>query len=153
MTTSPPGQATTTETGNPDRWTVERRYIRDWLTTLDQEHTDAVELAIAQLEQHGPSLDRPSAARIWESSIGNLKELRPTAVGRDIMRILFVFAPDRTGVLLFGGTKGVYRQSNNKGWKRWYKKQAIPAAEVNYQDFLERTGQSDRNSCTPRKNR
>jgi hypothetical protein len=54
-----------------------------------------------------------------------MKELRP--LGGDL-RILFVFGPRRTAILLLGGDK-----SNE--WNAWYDK-AIPQAESLYAQYL-----------------
>ena len=62
-------------------------------------------------------------------SLHNLKELRPASAGRSEIRILFVFDPWRSAILLIGGGK-----SGN--WKPWYTA-AIPEAERLYADYLE----------------
>jgi len=54
----------------------------------------------------------------------NLKELRPGTV-----RILFVFDPWRSSILLVAGDKAGQ-------WQRWYD-EAIPLAEQRYQRYLE----------------
>jgi hypothetical protein len=59
------------------------------------------------------------------SRIGNLKELRP--MSSDI-RILFVFDPRRTAILLLGGSK-------TNDWTGWYKRN-IPEAERLYDAYL-----------------
>lgn len=61
----------------------------------------------------------------------HLKELRP--LGTEI-RILFIFGPDRTLVLLYGGNK-------EGEWTRWYRT-AIPEAARLYRKYLEDTGQA-----------
>lgn len=67
--------------------------------------------------------------RIAESRLHNLKELRPGSSGSSEVRILFVFDPVRSVVLLVAGDK-------SSGWKDWYTK-AIPAAEAAYEAYLE----------------
>lgn len=55
--------------------------------------------------------------------IANLKELRPGTV-----RILFVFDPYRSAILLMAGDK-------SGKWNRWYDT-AIPLAEERYKTYL-----------------
>lgn len=67
--------------------------------------------------------------RLKGSVLHNLKELRPGSSGRSEVRILFVFDPWRSAILLLGGDK-----SGN--WTQWYKA-ALPEAERLYKDCLE----------------
>lgn len=62
-------------------------------------------------------------------SVAQPEELRPASAGRSEIRILFVFDPWRSAILLIGGDK-----SGN--WKPWYAA-AIPEAERLYADYLE----------------
>ena len=55
------------------------------------------------------------------SQITNMKELRPPSTGRSEIRILFVFDPWRSAILLLAGDK-------SGQWSRWYR-EAIPEAE------------------------
>ncbi|GII06049.1 hypothetical protein Pta02_80570 [Planobispora takensis] len=76
-------------------------------------------------------LGRPLVDTITGSSIQNLKELRPGTV-----RILFVFDPWRSSILLVAGDKA-------GRWKSWYE-EAIPLAEHRYEVYLkERARQED----------
>ena len=59
--------------------------------------------------------------------IANLKELRPGTV-----RILFVFDPWRSSILLVAGDKAGQ-------WQQWYD-EAIPLAEQRYQRYLNERG-------------
>ena len=59
------------------------------------------------------------------SKIGNLKELRPR---QTMIRLLFVFDPSRSAILLTGGDK-------TGQWKTWYER-AIPHAEELYAVYL-----------------
>ncbi len=62
----------------------------------------------------------------------NLKELRPGSSGTTEIRILFVFDPWRSAILLVAGDKA-------GRWKRWHA-EAIPRAERLYEVYLkERT--------------
>ena len=65
------------------------------------------------LRERGPRLGRPYVDTVKGSSFPNMKELRIQYRG-DPWRVLFIFAPDRTAVLLVGG--------NKRGDKRWYNK-------------------------------
>lgn len=56
-----------------------------------------------------------------------MKELISEA-GRASFRILFVFDPRRSAVLLLGGDK-------SGEWNRWYR-QAVPKADRLYEDYL-----------------
>jgi hypothetical protein len=62
------------------------------------------------------------------SQVHNLKELRPGSAGRSEIRIIFVFDPWRSAILLVGGDK-------SGDWSRWYRR-AIPQAEVLYAEYV-----------------
>ncbi len=64
------------------------------------------------------------------SSIANLKELRPGTV-----RILFVFDPWRSSILLVAGDKAGQ-------WNAWYR-EAIPLAEQRYETYLKERAQEE----------
>jgi hypothetical protein len=66
--------------------------------------------------------------------IKNLKELRPGSTGRSEVRILFVFDPWRSAILLVAGDKA-------GNWQRWYRK-AIPLAEQRYEMYLKERAES-----------
>jgi len=57
-----------------------------------------------------------------------MKELRPPSSGRSEIRILFVFDPWRSAVLLVAGDK-------SGQWNRWHR-EAIPEAEQLYATYL-----------------
>jgi hypothetical protein len=78
-----------------------------------------VNQAILVLEHNGPAEGRPLVDTISASRIANMKELRPPSAGRSEIRILLVFDPWRSVVLLVAGDK--YGQ-----WDKWYRA-AIPA--------------------------
>ncbi len=65
---------------------------------------------------------------ITASRIANLKELRPPSAGASEIRILLVFDPWRSAILLVAGDKPGQ-------WDRWYRT-AIPRAEQLYEDYL-----------------
>jgi len=87
-----------------------------------------VNQAILVLEQNGPAEGRPLVDTVTASQIANMKELRPPSAGRSEIRILFVFDPWRSAVLLVAGDKAGQ-------WTRWYR-MAIPEAEQLYATYL-----------------
>jgi hypothetical protein len=107
-----------------DEWDV---YVVDevckWIEQLDDATHARVVQAIDALAEGGPGLGRSLVDTITGSRIQNLKELRPGTV-----RILFVFDPWRSSILLVAGDKA-------GRWKAWYK-QAIPLAEQRYELYL-----------------
>jgi hypothetical protein len=80
------------------------------------------------LERSGPGQGRPLVDSITASRITNMKELRPPSSGTSEIRILFVFDPWRSAILLVAGDK-------SGQWSRWYR-QAIPEAEQIYGTYL-----------------
>jgi hypothetical protein len=87
-----------------------------------------VNQAILVLERNGPTEGRPLVDTVAASRVANMKELRPPSAGRSEVRILFVFDPWRSAVLLVAGDK-------SGQWKQWYQ-DAIPQAEQAYEDYL-----------------
>lgn len=77
-----------------------------------------------------PGLGRPTVDTISNSTIANLKELRPGTV-----RILFVFDPYRSAILLVAGDK-------SGTWNRWYDT-AIPLAEERYKAYLKERAEEE----------
>jgi hypothetical protein len=97
--------------------------VREWIEQLDDATVGRVVQAIDALAEGGPGLGRPLVDSIVGSEIQNLKELRPGTV-----RILFVFDPWRSSVLLVAGDKAGQ-------WNAWYQR-AIPLAEQRYEIYL-----------------
>jgi hypothetical protein len=87
-----------------------------------------VNQAILVLERSGPAEFRPLVDSLTASRVANMKELRPPSAGRTEIRILFVFDPWRSAVLLVAGDK-------SGQWDKWYR-MAIPRAEQLYEDYL-----------------
>lgn len=100
-----------------------------WFRTVDRTSQALISEAIDRLADAGPSLGRPLVDRVKASQVHNLKELRPASTGRSEIRILFVFDPWRSAILLVGGDK-------SGRWTGWYKI-AIPEAERLYRDYLD----------------
>lgn len=103
--------------------------VLTWIDTLDKRTRALVVDAIDRLAEAGPALGRPLVDSIAHSSIHNLKELRPGSAGRSEVRILFVFDPWRSAILLTGGDK-------SSDWQGWYRR-TIPHAEKLYEEYLE----------------
>jgi len=97
--------------------------VRDWIDQLDDPTHARVTQAIDLLADIGPGLGRPLVDSIHSSTLANLKELRPGTI-----RILFVFDPWRSSILLVAGDKAGQ-------WNDWYRT-AIPLAEQRYEAYL-----------------
>ena len=69
--------------------------------------------AVDRLADAGPNLGRPLVDRIKGAGVHNMKELRPGSKGRSEIRILFLFDPWRSAILLVGGDK-------SGDWQGWY---------------------------------
>ncbi|UGT42062.1 type II toxin-antitoxin system RelE/ParE family toxin [Nocardia yamanashiensis] len=104
--------------------------VREWIEQLDEANLQRVVQAIDALAEGGPGLGRPLVDTIAGSNIPNLKELRPGTV-----RILFVFDPWRSTVLLVAGNKAGQ-------WTAWYRT-AIPLAEQRYEIYLRERGKEE----------
>jgi len=105
--------------------------VEDFLDELhdsDRESHRLVNQAILVLERNGPAEGRPLVDSITASRIANMKELRPPSAGRSEVRILLVFDPWRTAILLVAGDK-------SGQWSKWYRT-AVPLAEQLYDDYL-----------------
>ena len=100
----------------------------DHLYDSDRLTHQLVNQAILVLERNGPAEGRPLVDSITASQITNMKELRPPSSGRTEIRILFVFDPWRSAILLVAGDK-------SGQWSRWYR-EAIPEAEQLYATYL-----------------
>ena len=108
-------------------WDVEYTdQFEAWWDALAQADQAAIEAAVKVLQREGPALGRPLVDTIKTSRHPNLKELRPP---RGNLRVLFIFDPRRTAILLLGGDK-------TNQWDAWYRS-AIPLADQLYDDYLE----------------
>ena len=99
----------------------------EWIKALNRSDRARITDALDVLATVGPGLGRPLVDTIRGSVIANLKELRPGTV-----RILFVFDPWRSSILLVAGDKAGQ-------WQQWYD-EAIPLAEQRYQRYLNERG-------------
>lgn len=100
--------------------------VDEWVTSLGDDDYEAVAAAMDMLEENGPSLGRPFTDLVKGGKYKNLKELRPLGTS---IRILFIFDPQQSAVMLVAGDKGGQ-------WKNWYKG-AMKEAESLYADWLE----------------
>ena len=100
----------------------------DDLYESDRVTHQLVNQAILVLERNGPAEGRPLVDTVAAARVANMKELRPPSGGRSEVRIMFVFDPWRSAVLLVAGDK-------SGQWAHWYR-QAIPQAEQLYEEYL-----------------
>lgn len=108
--------------------TTEVEAFLDELYESDPASHQLVNQAILVLERNGPAEGRPLVDTITASRIANMKELRPPSAGHSEIRILLVFDPWRSVILLVAGDK-------SGQWDKWYRT-AIPRAEQLYDDYL-----------------
>ena len=104
--------------------------VLEWIDALDDAAHKRVVGALDALAEGGPGLGRPLVDSIHNSTIANLKELRPGTA-----RILFCFDPWRSSILLVAGDK-------DGQWNEWYQ-EAIPLAEQRYGIYLEERKQDE----------
>jgi hypothetical protein len=76
-------------------------WMQDLLST-DPQAAEKVEAAVDVLAEYGPTLGRPLVDTLTGSKLANLKELRPRQTN---IRMLFVFDPWRSAILLVAGDK------------------------------------------------
>jgi hypothetical protein len=96
------------------------------LRRIDPQAAEKVEAAVDVLAEYGPTLGRPLVDTLTGSKLANLKELRPRQTN---IRVLFVFDPWRSAILLVAGDK-------TGQWHKWYE-EAIPQAEQRFALYLE----------------
>ena len=104
--------------------------VRAWINALDPTTKDRVAKAIDVLADVGPGIGRPLVDKVRGAAIANLKELRPGTV-----RVLFVFDPWRSSILLVAGDK-------QDLWNEWYT-EAIPLAEQRYGAYLKERAEEE----------
>ena len=109
--------------------------VRDWLATLDETSHRLVVQAIDIRADRGPALGRPLVDHVEHSAVQNLKELRPGSAGRTELRILFVFDPWRSAILLVARDKA-------GNWNQWYR-EAIPLAEQLLEIYLKERAEEE----------
>ena len=94
--------------------TAEVESFLDDLYESDPGSHQLVNQAILVLERNGPAEGRPLVDSVTASRIANLKELRPPSSRRSEIRILLVFDPWRSAILLVAGDK-------SGQWDKWYR--------------------------------
>jgi hypothetical protein len=109
--------------------------VREWIDALDDVSHRLVVQAIDILADRGPALGRPLVDHVEHSTIQNLKELRPGSAGRSKLRVLFVFDPWRSAILLVAGDK-------SGQWRQWYR-EAIPKAEHLLEIYLKERAEEE----------
>jgi hypothetical protein len=112
-----------------DEWEIyQTDGVAAWMEDLrrtDPQAAERVEAAVDVLAEYGPTLGRPLVDTLTASKLANLKELRPRQTN---IRVLFIFDPWRSAVLLIAGDK-------TGQWHTWYER-AIPQAEELYAIYL-----------------
>lgn len=113
-------------------WNIKQtEEFQEWFDSSDEKLQAEIIEHVGILGRMGPLLGRPYVDTIKGSSLTNLKELR-FSCGEKVIRVFFVFDPDRNGVLLIGGNKA------SSGDKHFYKKM-IDLSEKIYRKYLEHT--------------
>lgn len=107
---------------------VQTTEFQVWFYESDKKLREDITEHLELLRMLGPELKRPYADTLKGSEISNLKELRFNS-GERVIRIFYVFDPDRNGVLLIGGNK------SSSGDKKFYKKM-IELSERIYSRYL-----------------
>jgi hypothetical protein len=85
--------------------TTEVKSFLDDSYESDRDSHRLVNQATLVLERNGPTEGRPLVDSITASRVANMRELRPPSSGRSEIRILLVFDPWRSAVLLVAGDK------------------------------------------------
>lgn len=108
-------------------WSIEYTdEFEKWWDNLTKAERKSSLTAIELLKQKGINLPFPYSSKIKGSTHEHMRELRFQHKGKPY-RILYIFDPRRTGILLVGG--------NKTGNDRWYKKM-IPLADRLYEEHL-----------------
>jgi hypothetical protein len=108
-------------------WEIEiTDQFADWYENVTFDEAERINVAVEQLELHGPALRRPYVGTIKRSRYKHIKELIPHG---GFIRILFAFDPRRHAILLIGGDK-------TDQWDPWYD-QMIPIADKLYTEYLD----------------
>jgi len=98
-----------------------------WWDTLSEPEQDDVAATVGLLADKGPTLPFPYSSGIEGSNHAHMRELRIQHAGRPY-RVMYVFDPRRTAILLIGGDK--------TGNDRWYK-EYVPIADALYDQHIE----------------
>lgn len=121
-------------------WVVDLELIEPRLDEQDEATVARILGALELLKRNGPMQGRPLVDTLKHTKVKNLKELRPASPGTTEVRILFAFDPKRKAIMLVAGDKA--RGKNGKAkWSGWYR-EAIPKAEMLFEEYLIRQGGS-----------
>ena len=108
-------------------WDVEvTDEFKAWWDGLTRAERISVERSVLLLEDRGPHLPFPYSSKVNGSRHSAMRELRVQHQGRPY-RVLYIFDPHRTALLLLGGGK--------TGDDRWYERN-VPLADQLYDDYL-----------------
>jgi hypothetical protein len=99
-----------------------------WFAHLAEPVKVEIAADVKVLQEVGPRLGRPLVDTLKGSRHANMKELRTGAAGQ-VVRIAFAFDPERTAILLLGGTK---QGRSEQRFYRWL----IEAADALYDAHL-----------------
>jgi len=96
-----------------------------WYNALDEPEFSAVNAVVDKLAEVGPGIRWPLTGHIASSRHKNMREL---IVPYGNLRVLFVFDPRRTAILLMGGDK-------TDRWEEWYDEN-VPRADNLYDKYI-----------------
>jgi hypothetical protein len=107
-----------------------------WWVELTEDRQDDLRERVELPAEQGPRLRRPVVGEIVGSKLDpQMKELICNSGGA-ALRVLFIFDPNRTAILLLDGDK-------SGRWREWYQR-AIPAADRLYETYLDELGREGR---------
>ncbi len=108
-------------------WEVEvTEEFKAWWDGLSEAEQASVDAVVRVLIEDGPNLSFPHSSKIGSSRHSAMRELRIQHQGHPY-RVLYIFDPRRTAILLLGGDK--------TGDDRWYEK-SVPQADRIYDQYL-----------------
>ena len=108
-------------------WEVEvTDEFKAWWDSLDEFEQASVSAVVRLLVEYGPSLPFPYSSKVLGSRHSAMREMRVQHRGKSY-RLLYIFDPRRTAILLVGGDK--------TGHDRWYE-QNVPLADDLYDACL-----------------
>lgn len=107
---------------------IQTEEFNNWFCDLRAIVQNKIVTQIKVIHEQGPGLGRPLVDTIKGSKLKNLKELRQSVDGQ-VVRIFFVFDPDRKAILLIGASK------NTSGDKHFYSKMILLSEKI-YDDYL-----------------
>jgi hypothetical protein len=103
--------------------------FKAWYLSLTIAEKEEITERVDALAEIGPNAKRPLVGEVKGTKLGaRLKALRVSA-GQAEFRILFVFDPRQTAILLLGGDKA------QAGYSRWYRKATDEAVRL-YDEHL-----------------